>query len=143
MERQHVPFLRPRPARGAAARPAVPVLMRQALVFVLIAAFALLGGRPAAAPVGMPVAMASGICHDGASHQDHGDEGGASHHQDSSCLFCHLLGATGPQEPASAGAVLLIRFVRLDRPADTALPALRPLRRERARDPPRSGSVAA
>lgn len=71
-------------------------------------------GRPAAAPVtAMPVAMASEICHDdgGAPHQDHGG----------ACLFCHLLGATGPQEPASAGAVLLIRFVRLGRPASITL----------------------
>ena len=111
-------------------------LMRQVLVALLVVAFALLGGRPAAAPVtAMPVAMASEICHDTgtAPHQGH----------DGACLFCHLLGGTGVPESASAGAFLLVRFVRLDRPADTALPALRPLRRDRVRDPPRSGSATA
>ncbi|WP_186312320.1 hypothetical protein [Cereibacter sediminicola] len=108
----------------------------QALLLALVAAFALLGARPAAAPHRSEALLAAfllpvEICHDG----DSTPAGGTGE----SCLFCHLIAAASPGGAGCGAEFTPLRVARLALPPPSSPGGFRPPVILRARAPPASG----
>lgn len=108
----------------------------QALLLLMLGAFALLGFCPATLPValgGMPLAMALQIeiCHAGPeAPQDNPGE---------TCLFCQILGGGDTAGATPSPAVGPAVFARIKPPGDATLPRPRPIRVFQPRGPPVRG----
>lgn len=105
----------------------------QALLLALVAAFALLGARPAAAPHCSEALLAAfplpvEICHDGDS-MPAGSTG-------NSCLLCHLVAAASPAVAGCGAEFTSVRATRLALPPPSSPGGFRPLVILRARGPP-------
>ncbi|PTR19234.1 hypothetical protein C8J28_10575 [Cereibacter azotoformans] len=104
----------------------------QALLLALVAAFALLGARPAAAPHCSETLLAAfplpvEICHDGDSTPA-GCTG-------NSCLLCHLVAAASPAVAGCGAEFTSVRATRLALPPPSSPGGFRPLVILRARAP--------